>query len=165
MSHTRAVTGGAEEQTRENIVVKCSPGKEKKYDIKTTVISTKSDNYKVDVQMDESNEVVKEAKTVTEADKDKTEAEAATGTETNVQNVKSPNTTGSSSFMDWSPGEPATPPGGSGSTASSNTGPGTSTPRSRYIAEDGDKQLPTVKGGMEVYLEVDLYLHLYMHYI
>ena len=63
--------------------------KEKKYDVKTTVISTRSDNFTVDV-----------------------------------------------------PGEPATPPGGSGSTAGSNQGPGSSTPRSRNEAEKGGQQLP-----------------------
>ena len=39
-------------------------------------------------------------------------------------------------------GEPATPPGGSGSTASSNPGPGSSTPRSKHEAEKGGQQLP-----------------------
>ena len=46
-------------------------------------------------------------------------------------------------YNDWSgPGEPASPPGGSGSTPSSNQGPGSSTPRSRNEAEKGGQQLP-----------------------
>ena len=140
VSHTRSITGGAKENTREKIIVRCSPGKENKYDMKTTVISTKSDNIKVDVQMDESKEVEKEAEIEIQAETGK--AAAAAESDGQSQSVKSPNTTGDSSTMDWSPGEPATPPGGSSSTASSATGLGTSTPRSRNSAEIGAKQLP-----------------------
>ena len=144
VSHTRSITGGAKENTRENIIVRCSPGKENKYDMKTTVISTKSDNIKVNVQMDESREDGKEAETVIEADKGEKAAdiEAATGVNAQSLSVRSPNTTGDSSTMDWSPGEPTTPIGGSGSTASSAQGLGTSTPRSRNIADNSAKQLP-----------------------
>ena len=94
--------------------------------------------------MDKSKEVEKEAEIVTEADKGEAMADigAAAGTDVQSLRVKSPNTTGDSSTMDWSPGEPATPPGGSSSTASSATGLGTSTPRSRNSAEIGAKQLP-----------------------
>ena len=127
VSHTRSITGGAKENTRENIIVRCSPGKENKYDMNTTVISTKSDNIKVNVQMDESREDEKEAETVIEADKGEKVAdiEAASGVHAQSLSVRSPNTTGDSSTMDWSPGEPATPIGGSSSTASSAQGLGT----------------------------------------
>ena len=132
------------EQTRENIIVRCSPGKENKYDTKTTTISTKSDNIKVNVQMDTAE--MGEAGTVKASEAD---GEAANSdVKSNVgSGVVSHNTTGNSSVMDWSPGEPASPSGASSTTACSNMGLGPNmnnmiTPKSRNIAEHGAKQHP-----------------------
>ena len=68
--------------------------------------------------------------------------------------------TGSSSVMDWSPGEPATPSGGRNTNAATDIGqgPNNGTPRSRsrsrFVTEHGAMQLPVNMGGMEVYKEV-----------